>query len=524
MAINIEMTALDRAIAYFSPGVALERLRARAVLASVGGYNGGKRDRRPTKRWRPGQGSADADLLPDLGDLRGRARDLARNAPIASGAIATKSTGVIGDGLRLQAAIDHEMLGVSEKAADAMEREQEREWTMFCKTADFTSVQHFDEMQALALRSADESGDSFLVRRYRKDPGAIYGTKVQLVEADRVSNPNRRADTDQISGGVEMKDGVHVAYHITDKHPGALRPSAPQWKRVPARSPDGLQLVIHLFERTRPDQTRGAPYLAPVVELLKQLGDYADAEVTAAVISAMFTLAIETTADESDNPIVGEKDSSLADNELKLGNGAIISLAPGETAKSINPSRPNANFDPFVLSLLRQVGVALELPYELLVKHFTASYSASRAALEMAWQYFRKMRSSFARRVNQTVYEWMMEEAVASGRLNRPGFFEDPAMRAAYLGANWIGPARISLDPLKEANADKVDVLELQVKTREQVCLERTGGQIEKKAAQLAKESRILAGSGGAVAPSVTQSVEPQSPDAEENQPQDINQ
>lgn len=491
--IEVRQTAIDKLVAWFDPSRGIDRLRARAFLSTLNGYDGGRRDRRATKNWRPGQGSADADTLPDLPNLRGRTRDLARNVPIAAGAIATKCTGVLGDGLRLQASIDHDALGIAEEVADAMEREQEREWALFCRSADFTKVMHFDEMQALSLRSADESGDVFLFRRFRKDVGDVYGTKLQIIEADRVSNPGYRSDTDEISGGVEINaNGVHVAYHVSNRHPGALRQKGLKWQRVPSRSADGVPLVIHLFERLRPEQTRGTPYLSPVIELIKQLGNYSDAEVMAAVISAMFTLAIESNPDENDTPIVGETDSSLDDNEVKLGNGAIISLAPGEKANAINPSRPNANFDPFVTAMCRQIGVALELPYELLIKHFTASYSASRAALEMAWQYFRKQRSWFARRVCQTAYEWMMEEAVASGRLNRPGFFEDPLARMAYLEANWIGPSRISLDPLKEANADKVDVLELGVKTREQVCLERTGGQIEKKSAQLVKERALL--------------------------------
>jgi lambda family phage portal protein len=492
--IDVQPTAIDRLVGWFDPQKGVERLRARATMASIGGYDGGRRERRATKRWRPGQASADADILGDLPDLRGRARDLARNVPIAAGAINTKVTGVLGEGLRLQASIDHEALGITEEEADRMEREQEREWTLFSATADFTKVQHFDELQSLMMRSADESGDVFVIRRYRADKGDVYGTKLQVIEADRVSNPSYGMDSEEIAGGVEIdKNGVHVAYHIANRHQiEAHGATATKWERVPAMTRDGRKLVIHLFERTRPEQTRGAPYLAPVIELLKQLGNYSDAEVTAAVISAMFTLAIETAADDDMNPIIGEHDSSLDDNEVKLGNGAVISLAPGEKANPINPGRPNANFDPFFQSMCRQIGVALELPYELLIKHFTASYSASRAALEMAWQYFRKQRAWFARRICQTSYEWMMEEAVASGRLNRPGFFTDPIARMAYVDANWIGPSRISLDPLKEAKADAVDVLELGVKTREQVCLERAGGQIEKKAPQLAKERRLL--------------------------------
>ena len=43
----------------------------------------------------------------------------------------------------------------------------------------------------------------------------------------------------------------------------------------------GRRNVLHPFRRTRPGQTRGIPYLAPVMELVKQLGRYSEAEVAA---------------------------------------------------------------------------------------------------------------------------------------------------------------------------------------------------------------------------------------------------
>lgn len=489
------MTALDRVIAFFSPRAGMDRLRHRASMMAAtgeGGYKGGRRDRRPTKRWMPGEGSADSDILPDLPAIRARARDLARNAPIATGAIATGVTNVVGDGLQLQAQIDHEALGITEEQADAMEREQEREWALFCRTADFSRVQSFDELQALLYRAAQESGDVAIIRRLRKDAGDVYGLKLQVLEADRISNPNRGADTETLAGGIEVDgDGVPVRMHFSDKHPGNLRIGAMKWASVPFRSSEGVPIVIHLYDRLRPEQTRGVPYLAPVIEHMKQLSDYSDAEVTAAVITAMFTVAIETETDDDENPAIGEKKTDLKSNEVELGTGAFMSLAPGEKISPINFQRPNVQFDAFTQSFMRQIGVALELPFELLIKHFTASYSASRAALEMAWQFFRRRRSWLAWRFNQVVYEWMMEEAIATGRLNRPGFFEDPIIRQAYLGSEWNGWARPSLNPKMEAEADEVD-LRNGVTTREEICIRRTGGEFEKKVAQLRKEEAMM--------------------------------
>lgn len=489
---SLRQNFFDRVVGALDPARGLARAHARARLDMAtgnGSYDGGRRDRRFKKRWKPGEGSADADTLLDLPDLRSHSRDLARNAPIAAGALATKTTGVIGEGLRLQASINGDVLGISAEQADEYEREQEREWEIFCASVDFSRVQCLDELQQLALRSALESGDVFGVRRYRKDPGDAYGTKLQLIEADRVSNPSRMADSDTVAGGVEVdRDGVPVRYHVSNRHPGNLRAVALTWEAIPARDEQGRALVIHLFERTRPEQTRGVPFLATVVEHLQQLSTYSKAEVDAAVISSFVTGIVQTPQDDdTTGPVVGETDSALAANEVKLGQGALISLGAGETFTTFNPGRPNANFDPFVQAFCREIGVALELPTELLLKHFTASYSASRAALEMAWQTFRKNRSWFAYRFCQPLYEWMMEEAVASGRLNRPGFFADPLTRAAWCGAEWIGPQRASLNPKQEAEADALDI-QTGVKTREQVCMERTGGEVEKKTDQLIKE------------------------------------
>ncbi|MEX0745685.1 MAG: phage portal protein [Phycisphaeraceae bacterium] len=489
-------TAIDRVVEYFSPGRGLRRLNARVLLAAAtgqGGYTGGRRDRRGTRNWRPYEASADADILPDLPSLRARARDLARNTPIATGAIATAVTNVVGDGLQLQAAIDHEALGLSEEQADAWERQAEREWSLFCSTADFTRVQVFDELQSLIFRASLESGDVFVVRRFRRDAGDVYGTKVQVLEADRVSNPSRAQDTDRIVAGVEVDtDGMPAAYHVSDRHPGGPRATAMKWQRVAARTAEGKQVVLHLYDRLRPEQTRGVPYLAPVIEHLKQLGDYSDAEVTAAVVSAMYTVFVKSDASQQTTAIAGERPrgAGLDVNELQLGNGAILGLNPQESVEIANPARPNANFDPFVQAFLRQVGVALELPFELLIKHFTASYSASRAALEMAWQFFRRRRTWLARGLCEVVYAWCIEEAVALGRLDAPGFFDDPAVRQAYLWAEWRGPRRVSINPKQEAEADAID-LGMGVTTREQICIERTGGEFEDKHRQLAKEETM---------------------------------
>lgn len=520
MAVRVaKPTLVDRLVGYFAPGLALSMLRDRTMLSAYtgqGGYKGGRPDRRATRNWHPGGGSADADLLPQLPELRGRSRDLARNLPVATGAIQTNKTHVIGDGLTLNAQCNRKALGLSEEQATAWNEKAEAEWLLFCRSADFTGVQHFNDLQAMMFGGVLESGDIFAVRRYRRDPGNVYGTKVQVVEADMVSNPNWMADTDTLVAGVEhTRQGVPVAVHVTDRHPGEYRRPAVSWRRVPMRYNDGRQIVVHLFDRLRSNQTRGIPYLAPVVEALKSLGDYTDAEVRAAVVSAMFTVFVKG-APSPDNGPLATSGAGGADgrDEVELGAGAVIDLAEGEDIVTANPGRPNPQFDAFVTAFLRQIGVALELPFELLIKHFTSSYSASKGALEIAYHTFRRRRSWFVRQFIEPVYGWFMEEAVLEGRIDAPGFFDDPAIRAAWMRATWTGPVRISLDAKKDAEADKIDI-EMRLKTRQQVMTERTGGDFDTKVEQSRREEAALDGLSTPAAP--VGSVPPANPDDEED-------
>ncbi len=512
--VSVPWTIADRLVAWVNPVAGMERLKGRVMLAEVGGYTGGKRDRRATRNWRPKQTSANEELAADLPDLRTRSRDLARNVPIATGAINTVVTSVVGDGLVLQSQIDQEALGITADQAEAWQRAAEREFAIWARRPDFTSRLNFDEMQELVFRAVLESGDIFVVRRRRRDVQDTYGLKLQLIEADRVSNENLRQNSATMVDGIELdSDGVPIAYIISSRHPDDLGP-AREWRRFEAGSSlTGQPQILHLYKQLRPDQARGIPYLSPVIEAIKQLGDYAEAEVRAAVISAMFTVFVKPGQMEgdSDASLIGSSDArDKVDpaTEIKMGNGAIVDLMPGEDVAFADPKRPNTAFDGFVTAMSRHIGVALELPYELLLKSFTASYSASRAALEMAWQMFRTRRSWLAWKFCQPVYEWVITEAVASGRLSAPGYFDDPIIREAWLGSDWIGPSRIQLDPGKEAAADLID-LGMGVTTRQQIIMERKGGSFEQKHQQLVREQRMRDADGLVTPSSASEALQP---------------
>ena len=189
------------------------------------------------------------------------------------------------------------------------------------------------------------------------------------------------------------------------------------------------------------------PFLAPVIEALKQLGRYTDAELVAAVVSGMFTVFIEKESASSDGTfgeIIPEEAQVDAgdDSTIELAPGAIVDLNEGEKAHDMNPGRPNTAFDGFVVAICRQIGAALEIPYELLVKNFNASYSASRGR---CWKRGKcsectghglQMTSANRFMKNGLRRPWQRDESP------RPDFLATLSFAKAYTGAEWNGPAQ----------------------------------------------------------------------------------
>lgn len=462
----------------------------------VGGqYEGARTQKTSLKSWLPHAGSADTDSIGDLIGLRSRSRDLIRNDGIARGARNTTKVNVVGTGLHLRSEVNRDILGLSDDAAEAWEDKVEDLFDMWAssKFSDVTRTQNFYELQALALTSAFESGDVFALRRYKESPDAFLALCLQMVEADRVSTPIDKTvfaniDTNQGEPPViDVRDGVQVdrdmnpmGYWLRRRHPGEdllnANLSSQVFDFVPANGGSGQALVLHLFDRDRIGLSRGIPALAAVIEDLKQLSRYSEAELMAAVVSAFFTVFIKNDQG-APNDIIGEgmpNGMPLPPGQVALGSGSVVELGTGESIETANPNRPNANFEKFFLAMLRKVGISLGIPYEVLISHFTASYSASRAALETAWQFFTERRTWLSRNFCQPVYQWFLYECVARGLVDAPGFLDDPIKRAAWSGSCWVGPAQIVLDPVKEAEGADAWI-NMGAKTLDEVTLGLTG-------------------------------------------------
>jgi capsid protein len=124
-----------------------------------------------------------------------------------------------------------------------------------------------------------------------------------------------------------------------------------------------------------------------------------------------------------------------------------------------NPTQPQATFGEFTIAVAKFIGAALGIPYEVLLKQYNASYSASRAALLDFWKRVRKYRALVIDQLCQPVYEEWLTDAISLSRIERfKGNFDDPYIRRAMLRCVWTGASAGSLDPQKEVAAADLKV------------------------------------------------------------------
>lgn len=516
------MNLIERTIAFVSPKRAVKRMAARKTLEVMNsGYSegGASAQKKSMRGWRAIPGSPKDDIDVNLSTLRSRSRDLYMNSPLGAAALKTNKTNVIGPGLRLKSRIDSDFLGLTEEQADAWERQVEREFALWAesKHCDALRMSDFYDLQGIAFLGCLLNGDAFVLFKQKpRTPYMPYSLRLHLIEGDRVSTPWQdvllgtveginQANNNWIISGVEIdNDGMAVAYWICNTYPivtGLDATKMKKWDRVEAFGEQtGRPNILHLFDAERAEQRRGVPYLAPVIESLKQITRYTEAELMAAVIAGFFTVFVKTEGPTTETPL-GEMDSEedqVAAGEpanYEMGPGAVNILDPKEDITIANPGRPNSQFDPFVNALARYIGAALEIPQELLQKSFQSSYSASRAALLEAWKMFRSRRNWMAKDFCQPVYEEWLAEAVALGRIRAPGFFNDPTVRKAWCRAEWNGPAPGQVDPLKEVQAAGQRI-ELGLSTRERETIELTGGDFDRNIKQLSRENKQMQQAG----------------------------
>jgi lambda family phage portal protein len=458
-----------------------EPINGRAPRFSNTGYSnyGANVQKNSLLGWLWRGGDADTDIGLNVQILRERSRDAFMGIPLAAGAIETLDTSVIGEGLYPAPAVDGEALGMSDTAAADLSKELAdifEQWACDPRECDYEMKDTFYTKQHVVFQSMLLSGDCPALFPLKSRPNCQFDLKLRVMEADRVRDPlpftypsvPNTTGFKNIFNGVELSnDGELAAYHIADRHPLAstsfgigLFVVAKTFRVTPYGDTTGRRNMVLVMRPERPEQRRGVPILSVCLELLKQEGRYIDSTVLGAVIQSYFTAFIL-----SDFPDPTTFDTLLTEDQkteilnlnpysVQMGPGVVNFMRPGHKVDFSKPTQPQSSFGDFTIAVAKFVGTALGIPYEVLLKQFNASYSASRAALLDFWRRVRKHRTVMVDGFCQPVYEELIADAFSLNLIKRfKGDFNDPKIRRALCRCVWTGSSAGSLDPQKEVQA-----------------------------------------------------------------------
>lgn len=466
------------------PAGVRDRARLQARRNAVQGssaYQGAGSDHPSFAKWQPGTWSGHSALTWSRAHLADRLNDIARNDGWAAAGVSRLVDNIIGSGWTLAAKPNHLSLNMSYEEKEDVADQIEALWRDVThdvdKWCDAERSKSMGGILGLAARHRfGAEGEAFAVLIWR-DNAPLLRTAVQVIDPGRCSNPMGRMDEEFLRDGVEIDEyGAATAYHFRRAHPGDLfmgQPNQWQWDRVARETEWGRPIVVHAFEQKRAGMTRGVSDWAPVIRSIKQSTDYEDYESQAALINAVMAAFIETPfdpeemldalgADSGGSAVAGmygqiaeAQNAFYGASPIDLPGVRINTLQPGETAKLTRPEHPNANFEVFVNAALRKVASAVGLTYEQLTMDWSnVNYSSARAALLEIWRGLTARKNNFGAQFMSPIYRAFLEEIFDKGLIDIPDHavsFE--ANPAAWCHAEWIGPGRGWIDPLREAEA-----------------------------------------------------------------------
>lgn len=453
----------------------------------------------------PSFGFNDDYEIVDLELLRRRSQELFQRNIYAAGLIRRLVTNEINKGLRPQAMISPRITGLSQDQASDWSDEVEELFAVYSNDpmqVDYMREKPLGVIEADVRRMALILGDVVVVERMRMGVPSY-----QIIPGTQIQQPIKGVADTNIRHGVKVDaKGRHVSYFHTDHKTGKTT-------EIPARGRRSGRRTAWMVYGTeqRVDTVRGMPMMAIIIQSLKEIDTYRDAESRAAVVNAMIATYLSR---EKDGISSGTFSSGAVRRETIIEEtneagprtynfhefhpGMVISeLQPGEKPESFDTKRPNVNYAAFETAMLSAIAWAHEMPPEVLMQQFGNNYSASKAAVAEFNMYLDRVRMLQASQFNQRIYESWLLSQVQFNRVEAPGFFEasrDPNQRylyAAWIAASWIGAIKPSVDLKKDVDAYKIAIEEGLI-TREKVASILFGGSFRVNVATLTSENDKL--------------------------------
>lgn len=431
------MNIFDRVIGAVSPVWGARRAAARVVLDSYGerAYAAAKSGRR-NKGWSGRSTSANAEIGSSLRDLRNRSREFVRDSWAGQRMLDVLTSHVVGTGI----------LTVPNTGSDRLDNQAKLVFEEWSECADVEGFLDWPGMQALAVRSMVEGGDTVL--RFidirldeagRSVPFRLLGLEGDQIDTTRDAIAAAGGDR-SVRLGVQLGEwGRREGLHLFESHPGEMvigsgRSNLVAWGDL-----------SHVFRPLRWGQVRGVPWFAAILLNAREVQDLIEATLVKARTEACFAGFIKR-GSGSISPLARQaKDDADGKKLTRIEPGMLADIGDGEISFA-SPSSQTA-FGEVYMTAMQAMAAGSGITYDQLTGDLRqANYSSLRAGkIEFRRLVEQIQWTVLVPQLLAPVHRRVIDRAILAGKLRdrRNGYRLDHIM-----------PAVEPIDPKKDLEAD----------------------------------------------------------------------
>ena len=482
------MNWIDRTISFFSPRAGFERARMRAAERAIGeallAYEGVRSTRRQGG-WSTTGSSGNSEMGPAIGKLGYNAEDLVRNNAFANKAVRRWCRRVVGYGITPQA-------DTGDDAVNAIVDRYWKQWGRVCCSDQRLNI--YAAMRQI-VRTAFTRGEC-LIRLWDRFPedGLPVPFQLQVLEPDWLDKDKTQVLAyGYIIHGVQFDlIGRIQGYWLFGQHPGDPIQTSTRGmtsRLVPA------SMVIHHVPLERPGDVRGASRFASVMSKLRDLDEYADAEIVRKKIEACLALFVGQPTEGLDNPSVGPITDVDGRKIEQFTPGMIAYGQLGQKPEFFAPTG-SGDFAAHKKVELKEIATGLDQQYVVLGNDLAdTNYSSFRGGAidekdsidEYRWLWL-------IPQALDPIWMKFIDKLFVMGVIPEPNY-----------GVTWNPPPFDLLDRAAEAEADRAE-LQIGKKTWPQMTGEQ-GQDPKKQVAEIKKWKALLEEAGVTFAKSTTEST-----------------
>ena len=327
-------------------------------------------------------------------------------------------------------------------------------WWKWTQRMDLRGRLHLPDMLQLWTRSMFLNGEFFAIRvNDDRDSNDIPRLRLQNIDPRRIGGEVSSTGAD-IFMGIKIDEYTRPLAYFVEGYRDVLIQKIER-KEYPAAQ------VIHGFDEQEPEQLRGVPWLAPVLQDIADIRDYDQAVLDAAKAMANHCISMELTAEGLQAGEMTPVD--LGNDVLDIPRDSVFFAPAGYRAVGLPATQPTTNYIDHRRERLQDVGACRGIPMlKLLGNASDHNYSSARLDSQDYWTGIAQYRGWLQRMALDALVLEVASEGGQMGLL--------PGAPPEDLELVWTWTAAPHVDPTKEANAQET-LMGLGLQTFAQGCV-----------------------------------------------------